>query len=48
MLERILSCEEMRVHCSSPMKNGHHQPYEFLDISEETFAQQLTRMDTVS
>ncbi|XP_047472834.1 ral guanine nucleotide dissociation stimulator-like isoform X2 [Penaeus chinensis] len=47
MLERILSCEEMRIHCSSPMKNGHHQPYEFLDISEETFAQQLTRMDTV-
>ncbi|XP_066986341.1 ral guanine nucleotide dissociation stimulator-like 1 isoform X3 [Macrobrachium rosenbergii] len=47
MLERILSCEEIRVHSSSPMKNGDHQPYEFLDISESTFAQQLTRMDTV-
>ncbi|XP_071545611.1 ral guanine nucleotide dissociation stimulator-like 1 isoform X2 [Panulirus ornatus] len=47
MLEKILSCEEMRVHCSSPMSNGNHQPYEFLDIPESTFAQQLTRMDTV-
>nr|XP_053641691.1 ral guanine nucleotide dissociation stimulator-like 1 isoform X2 [Cherax quadricarinatus] len=47
MLERILSCEEMRIHCSSPMSNGNHQPYEFLDIPESTFAQQLTRMDTV-
>ncbi|XP_076041612.1 ral guanine nucleotide dissociation stimulator-like isoform X2 [Oratosquilla oratoria] len=47
MLQRILSCEEIRIHCSSPMTNGDSQPYEFLDIPEKTFAMQLTRMDTV-
>ena len=49
MLEKILSCgEEMRVHCPSPMTNGTHQPYDFQDIPDSTFAQQLTCMDTVS
>ncbi|KAK4292309.1 hypothetical protein Pmani_034906 [Petrolisthes manimaculis] len=53
MLERMLRCEEMRVHGSSPLTNGSaacpplQQPYEFLDIPDATFAQQLTRMDTV-
>lgn len=49
MLQKIWSCgEEMRVHCPSPMTNGTHHPYDFADIPEATFAQQLTRMDTVS
>ncbi|XP_050731356.1 ral guanine nucleotide dissociation stimulator-like isoform X3 [Eriocheir sinensis] len=48
MLQKIWSCgEEMRVHCPSPMTNGTHHPYDFADIPEATFAQQLTRMDTV-
>ncbi|KAK7078126.1 Ral guanine nucleotide dissociation stimulator-like 1 [Halocaridina rubra] len=47
MLERKLSYEEIRVHSFSPMTNGNHLPYEFLDICESIFAQQLTRMDTV-
>lgn len=49
MLDKILSCgDEMRVHCPSPMTNGTHHPYDFQDIPDSTFAQQLTRMDTVS
>lgn len=48
MLDKILSCgDEMRVHCPSPMTNGTHHPYDFQDIPDSTFAQQLTRMDTV-
>ena len=52
MLQRILSCEEMRIHCTSPLSNGRSMaaqlPYDFIDIPENTFAQQLTRMDMVS
>lgn len=47
MLARILSCESLRVTCSSPMSNGQHQQLDFLDIEDTTTAKQLTRMDTL-